>query len=90
MKEIDAIEELKYCAKQVSGELNIACEMAISALEKQIPKKFVCEGNDENDWVYCPCCDEILGTNESVYNAFSDNDYEYIYCYKCGQSLNWK
>ena len=59
----------------------------INALEKQIPKKVVSEGNDESDWVHCPCCDEILGVNEGVFNAFWDNNWKPIYCHKCGQSL---
>lgn len=63
--------------------------VAIEALEKQIPKNVICEGDDESDWVHCPCCNEILGINESVYDAFCDNNYEPIYCHKCGQSLTW-
>lgn len=64
--------------------------IAIKALEKQIPKNVICDGDDESDWVYCPCCNEILGINESVYDAFCDNNYEPIHCHKCGQSLTWK
>jgi hypothetical protein len=63
---------------------------AINALEKQIPKHVISEGNDESDWVYCPCCNEILGVNESVYNAFWDNNWKAIYCHKCGQALTWE
>ena len=63
---------------------------AIEALGKQIPKNVVSEGDDESDWVYCPCCNEILGINESVYNAFWDNNWTHIYCHKCGQALIWE
>lgn len=63
---------------------------AINALEKQIPKKVISEGNDESDWVYCPCCNEILGVNEGVFDAFYDNNWNPIYCHKCGQSLIYK
>lgn len=90
MTEKEAIEEIKSYAEHSWGTLNEAFEAAVSALEKHIPKKVVCEGDDESDWVYCPCCDEILGINESVYDAFCDNNYEPIYCHKCGQSLTWK
>ena len=62
---------------------------AINALDKQIPKKVVSEGNDESDWVYCPCCKEILGVNEVVFDAFYENDWKPVYCHKCGQSLTW-
>jgi len=63
---------------------------AINALEKQIPKYVISEGNDESDWVHCPCCNEILGINESVYDAFYDNNWNPIYCHKCGQALTWE
>ena len=57
---------------------------------KEIPKKVVCDGDDESDYVYCPSCNEILGTNELVYDDFCDNYYEPIYCRKCGQCLTWE
>ena len=57
---------------------------------RDIPKKVVCDGDDESDYVYCPCCNEILGTNESVYDDFCDNHYDNIYCCKCGQCLTWE
>lgn len=83
----EAIEEMKSYAEHSWGALNESFEAAVMALEKQIPKKVVCEGDDESDWVHCPCCDEILGINESVYYAFCDNNYEPIHCHKCGQCL---
>jgi hypothetical protein len=88
----NAIEHFKYGISHdiFSEPVTSYAKMAVEALEKQIPKKVVCEGDDENDWVHCPCCDEILGINESVYDAFYDNDWKSIYCHKCGQSLTWK
>lgn len=87
----DAINHFKYgISHDIFDEpVTSYAKMAVEALEKQIPKKVVCEGDDESDWVHCPCCDEILGINESVYDAFCDNNYEHIYCHKCGQSLTW-
>lgn len=63
-----------------------AREMAISALEKQIPKKptFECGGFDGNGniiydiWI-CPCCKDKYVV-----------DYDdYKYCPRCGQALDW-
>ncbi len=62
-----------------------AFNMAISALEKQIPKKPFYEGDGYADgkivydtWI-CPCCD----TRYEV-------DYdEYDYCPECGQGIDW-
>lgn len=64
--------------------------VAIKAIKKHIPKVVVCEGNDESDWVHCSCCNEIIGVNESVYDSFCDNNWNPIYCHKCGQSLIWE
>jgi hypothetical protein len=88
----NAIEHFKYGISHdiFSEPVTSYAKMAVEALEKQIPKKVVCEGDDESDWVHCPCCDEILVINESVYDAFYDNDWKSIYCHKCGQSLTWE
>lgn len=71
------------------GKIVPAREIAISALEKQIPKKptpQVVKGGKRligNGWwckgttVYkCPCCNEFISRI-------------YDYCYKCGQALDW-
>lgn len=65
-------------------------KMAVEALEKQIPKNVVREGNDESDWVHCPSCDEVLGVNLFICNVFYENDWKPIYCHKCGQPLTWE
>lgn len=51
-----------------------AMELAISALEKQIPKKLDLDGG-----VYCPCC---LHEFKANYNTTS-------YCPNCGQAIDW-
>lgn len=60
-------------------------ELAIDALEKQIPKKPALEGDGYADghlvydtWI-CPKCEERY-----------EVDYdEYDYCPKCGQAIDW-
>lgn len=89
MNTLQAIDDLKSYAEHSWGGLSESFEAAIYALEKQIPKKVISDGNDESDWVYCPCCKEILGINEAVYDAFYENDWKPVYCHKCGQSLTW-
>ena len=88
----DAIAHFKYGISHdiFSEPVTSYAKMAIEALEKQIPKNVVSDGNDSDDWVYCPYCKEILGTNESVYNSFYENNWEHIYCHKCGHKLSWK
>nr|DAI08176.1 MAG TPA: DNA-directed RNA polymerase subunit [Caudoviricetes sp.] len=69
------------------GQLMLALDMAIKALEKQIPKKPTFEGDgfDENGniiydtWI-CPCCEEEY-----------EVDYDdYKYCPWCGQMIDWR
>ena len=74
-----AIETIKTAITEVEWEYPmdyaVAFEMAIKALEKQIPKKVV-------DDYYCPCC----GTD--ALNQ-CDNDYMFEHCYHCGQAIDW-
>lgn len=59
-------------------------DIAISAIEKQIPKKPI---NVEKHDYKCPCCKQDL--------SISDDDifvYEIptpMYCSNCGQALDW-
>lgn len=62
----------------------------INALDKQIPKKVVFDGDDESDYVYCPCCNECIGSNEMVWEDFYYRDWKPIYCRECGQAMIWK
>ena len=49
-------------------------ELAISALEKQIPKKPDLDGG-----IYCPCC----------LHEFKENYDTASYCPNCGQAIDW-
>lgn len=63
-----------------------AYEVAIEALEEQIPQKpdFEGDGYDENGYLIydtwiCPCCEERY-----------EVDYEeYKHCPNCGQAIDW-
>lgn len=56
------------------GDLLLALDMAISALEKQIPKKLPIV----EELYHCPNC----GEKDAVLQG--DN-----YCFNCGQALDW-
>lgn len=92
MKENEAIEKLKNMRlyMQITDKNNDckftkddykANEMAIQALEKQIPKKPVKSEKQVVRYVntyYCPICNlGITGTNIAKW------------CYHCGQKLDW-
>lgn len=87
MTEQQAIETIKYASafNQDNSPLTIALDMAIKAMEKQIPKKPDLEGDGYADghlvydtWI-CPRC----GVKYEV-------DYEeYDWCPDCGQRIDW-
>lgn len=81
----EAIEIIKNGNPSAQETLR-ARKMAVSALEKQIPKKpnYEGDGYDENGeliydtWI-CPCC-------EHKYEVDYD---DYTFCPNCGQALDW-
>ena len=86
MTESKAIELLEYIRKTGNGEApyvgcaqNIAIEMAINALEKQMPKKLI------NTCQYvsgcCPNCKKYI-SDWLEYN-------EFMCCPYCGQKIDW-
>ena len=64
-----------------------ANEMAIQALEKQIPKKPIMKQYFENlkeEYLCCPTCGEILTDRIPA-----DNKTFYFHCMNCGQKFDW-
>ena len=85
------IEEAIKMLKQWNEDLlpyedekeGIECHnIAISALEKQIPKNPI-EDDYYDEPAVCPNC----GGN--VINM-ADNDYHFQHCHYCGQALKWR
>ena len=63
------------------GSIPEALELAINALEKQIPKKPISISSVENSiYVKCPTCK----LRTVLYDGCSMD-----YCKNCGQKLNW-
>ena len=81
----EAITHAKEQAEIFAGKHGEFLDMAIAALEKQIPKKADLEGDGYSDgqlvydtWI-CPNC-------EKRYEV----DYEkYDHCPNCGQKIDW-
>lgn len=88
----EAISHYKYGISHdiFSEPVTSYAKMAVEALEKQIPKKVVCEGDDESDYVYCPCCNACIGSNEFVWEDFYYREYRPMHCQECGQAMIWK
>lgn len=59
-----------------------AFEMAMKAMEKQIPKKPVCTFDSDVKvyWHSCPICKQGIGWGKQR---------DVKYCWKCGQKIDW-
>lgn len=87
-----AIKILKMEMLGDSEQMEYAKQMAIKALEKQIPKKPITEtvnrgisvsGEYDIDFNYlCPHCNTVVGDYET-------DDAFYKFCPECGQALDW-
>lgn len=91
----DAIKEIKRwtgilmnAGSQCVMETAESQEMAISALERQIPKKIDFEQNlgDCTSRFICECGKRIIARHDS---GVMDNHDAPNYCPNCGQRLDW-
>ena len=78
---IKTLEARKKFVADINLDAHIAYNLAIQALEKQIPKK-VKQYNDKSIFIYegvfyCPSCQENVSMDD-------------VYCCQCGQSLDWE
>lgn len=68
---------------EISKKLKLSCDLAISALEKQVPKKAI--ETYELGYI-CPSCKGGMIYSPNVI----DNKHEDCnYCNECGQKLDW-
>ena len=78
MEEREAIKELHNIRPRggiIPQKRAEALDVAIQALEKQIPKKP--DFTEDKEFVLCPCCNG---------NGLADKQE---YCDNCGQKLDW-
>lgn len=85
MTESEAIKELHKIRPRggiIPQKRAEALDVAIQALEKQIPTKVLHSYDDIIDemWCYCPTCYAGLGWG---------NVDTHKYCMNCGQKLDW-
>lgn len=69
------------------GEKCEAYDIAISAIDKQIPKKTVMKryfDDLDEEYLCCPTCGEIL--TDRI--PFDNKDF-YFHCMNCGQKFDW-
>ena len=88
----EAIETIKIAIAEVEWNypLNyaVAFEVAIEALEKQIPKKPTEKAQEGFDFeiAHCLVCSYC---NASIVNVWSKAEYRPKFCHYCGQALDW-
>lgn len=80
----EALETIKYEVNEEGhcGYIEDELRLAMTALEKQIPKKVI-YGYDEQDDIKCPNCDYAISYMDA-YDKGVDK-----YCSNCGQKLDW-
>ena len=57
-----------------------AYDLAIEALEKQVPQKPI----NQSTWKACPVCEQGIGVTRKTPNPRAKE-----YCFHCGQKLDW-
>ena len=84
----DDCDNCKLCYEQGTvGEQREAVNMAIKALEKQIPKKPIMKlyfEDIEEEYLCCQTCGDILSDRI----LFENKDF-YFHCLECGQAFDW-
>lgn len=90
MTESEAIKELHGIRPRggiIPQKRAEALDVAIQALEKQIPKKPIMRQyfeNLEEEYLCCPTCWQILTDRIPA-----DNKTFYFHCMNCGQKFDW-
>lgn len=80
LKGSEEIQEFYYVESFIK-----AFDVAIQALEKQIPKRLDVEDSDRGKCCICPSCGGFIGYMVDC----KDDCYQDNYCPSCGQNLDW-
>ena len=89
MKEIEAIKELHEIRPRggiIPQKRAEALDVAIQALEKQIPKKPI--KKERSGIVYC-VCGNFIGYKPPINRALENGKIPFKYCPNCGQKIDW-
>lgn len=84
----EALETIKYEVNEEGhcGYIEDELRLAITALEKQIPKKPLDICTPVVTWGICPTCrGELNKIGKQTNRVFKTN----AYCMDCGQALDW-
>ena len=79
--DVNSMGDISYHHHRKAENQKELMNITVDALEKQMPKKPI-----EDGYYDLPCACPNCGSN--VANE-ADNDYQFKYCYHCGQALDW-
>ena len=87
------IQKPAYGCKEYKKPLMYAYEMAIKALEKQIPKKpnkaIDSSWGIQKEAHTCPVCDYYLTEVHFIEPQKMESNKKITYCETCGQAIDW-
>ena len=87
------IQKPAYGCKEYQKPLMYAYEMAIKALEKQIPKKpnkaIDSSWGIQKEAHTCPVCDYYLTEVHFIEPQKIESNKKITYCETCGQAIDW-
>ena len=87
------IQKPAYGCKEYKKPLMYAYEMAIQALEKQIPKKpnkaIDSSWGIQKEAHTCPVCDYYLTEVHFIEPQKIESNKKITYCETCGQAIDW-
>ncbi len=69
---------------------NSAIDVAIKALEKQMPKKPVLIFGEKVVAKHCPTCGAWINRTIRIKNDYKIICPQMQHCYNCGQAIDWK
>ena len=89
-------DRIECAIRHIESSLDVdpwAAEIAVDAMEKQIPKKpnKIQSQNSENLWnLYCPSCEIWIGMwNSRLKRGDMYNNSNSHICPYCGQAIDW-
>lgn len=80
----EAIIDIRENIQPIVGGKSL--DIAISALEKQIPKKPIIRKEEYSAFYDCPCCGRYF---VSKIDGELCGGQKYDYCFKCGTKIDW-
>lgn len=85
---IERLKKYKGTVTEPNDSFTKAKNLAIYALEKQVPKKPTHEATLQRCNT-CPCCCQVIDTK--VYEEFGNRKFlvRYQRCVFCGQAIDW-